>query len=49
MNYTREQNKEFAIKLLLMNLKNSVSKIISINRGDFTNKEIKAIIKRYEN
>jgi len=48
MNYTKEQNKEFAIKLLLMKLKDDISKIIALNRGDFDNKKVRAIIKKYE-
>lgn len=48
MNYTKEQNKEFAIKLLLMEIKHQLSKVIAVNRGDLTNKDLKFIIKRLE-
>jgi hypothetical protein len=48
MNYTRESNKEFAIKLMLMKLKEDISKIIAVNRGDLTNKEVQKIIKKLE-
>ena len=48
MNYTKEQNKEFAIKLILMELKKVANKVIAINRGDYTNKELLKLIKKYE-
>ena len=48
MNYSKEQNKEFAIKLLLLNLDKGINKILAVNRGDLTNKELKEVIKKYE-
>ena len=48
MNYTIQQNKEFAIKLMLMELDKIIDKIQAINRGDLVNLEYKKIIKEYE-
>lgn len=49
MNYTKEQNKEFAIKLMIFEAEICLGNIRAVIRGDYTNKEIIKIIKKYEN
>ena len=46
MNYTKEENKEYAIKLVAIKIQRLLNTLTAINRGDHTNEEIKKLIKR---
>jgi hypothetical protein len=44
MTHSKQSDQEFASKLVLMHIKELASRVHAINRGDFTQKQLKQII-----
>lgn len=45
---TKESDKEYAIKVLMLYAQKIMKKTIAVNRGDYTQKELKKIIKEIQ-
>lgn len=48
MKATKQSDQEFASKLILLYIQLLTKRVIAINRGDYSQKELKKIIKDFE-